>query len=101
MRNDGAKLDTLRVDGGMVKNNWLSQYLCDVLAIPVQRPVQTETTALGAAYLAGLQSGVYSSLDDLTKQWQQEREFAPIMDAEARDAVLAGWHSAIQRTRTQ
>lgn len=101
MRNDGAKLDTLRVDGGMVKNNWLSQYLCDVLAIPVQRPVQTETTALGAAYLAGLQSGVYSSLDDLSKQWQQEREFKPVMDANVRDAALTGWQNAVKRTRTQ
>ena len=68
MQSDGAKLNTVRVDGGMVNNNWLSQYLADVLNIPVERPRQTETTALGAAYLAGLQTGIYDSLDDLTAQ---------------------------------
>jgi len=100
MRNDGATLDTLRVDGGMVKNNWLNQYLSNVLNIPVQRPMQTETTALGAAYLAGLQTGVYSSINDLTKQWQQEREFLPNMDADTRNTVMAGWNNAVGRTRT-
>ncbi|MEE9335122.1 MAG: glycerol kinase GlpK [Granulosicoccaceae bacterium] len=100
MRNDGATLDTLRVDGGMVKNNWLNQYLSNVLDIPVQRPKQTETTALGAAYLAGLQTGVYSSIDDLTRQWQQEREFLPNMDAGTRNTAMVGWTNAVDRTRT-
>jgi len=101
MRNDGAKLDTLRVDGGMVKNNWLSQYLADVLNIPVQRPKQTETTALGAAYLAGLQTGVYSSIDALSAQWQQEREFLPNMAADTRDSAMIGWRDAVERTRSK
>ncbi len=100
MRSDGATLDTLRVDGGMVKNNWLNQYLSNVLNIPVQRPMQTETTALGAAYLAGLQTGVYSSIDDLTKQWQQEREYLPNMDADTRNTAMVGWTNAVGRTRT-
>ena len=100
MRNDGATLDTLRVDGGMVKNNWLNQYLSNVLNIPVQRPMQTETTALGAAYLAGLQTGVYGSIDDLSKQWQQEREYLPNMDADTRKIAMQGWTNAVKRTRT-
>jgi len=100
IKSDGAALETVRVDGGMVKNNWLSQTLADVLNIPVQRPMQTETTALGAAYLAGLQCGVYTSLDDLSSNWQQEREFTPAMDNDTRQAVVAGWQNAIRRTKS-
>ena len=100
MRSDGAAIDTVRVDGGMVKNDWLSQYLSNVLNIAVERPMQTETTALGAAYLAGLQVGVYDSLDDLTSNWQQERVFTPDMDEHMRTQVTAGWADAIRRTRS-
>ncbi len=100
MRSDGAAIDKVRVDGGMVKNDWLSQYLSNVLNIPVERPMQTETTALGAAYLAGLQVGVYDSLDDLTSNWQQERVFTPDMDEHMRTQVTAGWADAIRRTRS-
>jgi glycerol kinase len=100
IKSDGAALETVRVDGGMVKNNWLSQTLADVLDTPVQRPMQTETTALGAAYLAGLQCGVYKSLDDLSSNWQQEREFTPAMDNQTRQAVVAGWQNAIKRTKS-
>ena len=101
MRSDGATIDTVRVDGGMVKNDWLTQYLANILDIPVQRPMQTETTALGAAYLAGLQVGVYNSLDDLTANWTQEREFVPTMDTEGRNKVIHGWADAIARTRSR
>ena len=100
MRSDGASIDTVRVDGGMVKNDWLSQYLASVLNIPVERPMQTETTALGAAYLAGLQVGVYDSLDELTANWQQERVFTPSMDEHTRTQVSAEWADAIRRTRS-
>jgi len=100
MRQDGATIDTVRVDGGMVKNDWLSQYLANILGIAVERPQQTETTALGAAYLAGLQTGVYNSLDELTANWQQEREFSPSMDNAERDQVVAGWTDAVRRTRS-
>ena len=100
IKSDGANLDTVRVDGGMVKNNWLSQTLADILNTPVQRPKQTETTALGAAYLAGLQCGVYSSLDDLTSNWQQDREFTPLMDNGERECAIAGWQNAVKRTRS-
>lgn len=100
MRKDGAHIDTVRVDGGMVKNDWLSQYLANVLDIAIERPQQTETTALGAAYLAGLQTGVYGSLDELSANWQQEREFSPDMDNELREQVTTGWADAIRRTRS-
>ena len=100
MREDGAEIDTVRVDGGMVANDWFSQYLANVLDIAVERPRQTETTALGAAYLAGLQVGVYGGLDELTANWEREREFTPDMDGETRSRVKAGWADAVRRTRT-
>lgn len=100
MRQDGAAIDTVRVDGGMVKNDWLSQYLANILDIAVERPMQTETTALGAAYLAGLQTGVYDSLGDLTANWQQERQFTPDMTPSLHEQVTAGWADAIRRTRS-
>ena len=100
MTSDGATLGAVRVDGGMVNNNWLAQYLADVLNIPVDRPSQTETTALGAAYLAGLQVGVYDSLDDLTGNWQRDQSFTPSMAEEQRSTVLAGWQDAVRRTRS-
>lgn len=100
MRQDGATIDTVRVDGGMVNNNWLTQYLANVLNIPVERPMQTETTALGAAYLAGLQLGVYDSLDDLTANWQQECNFSPSMEEAQRDQLISGWADAVRRTRS-
>jgi len=100
MRSDGADINTVRVDGGMVKNDWMSQYLADVLDIAIERPMQTETTALGAAYLAGLQVGIYESLDDLTKNWEREKAFSPAMDSTQRERVTAGWADAIRRTRS-
>lgn len=100
MRSDGATLDTVRVDGGMVHNDWFAQYLANTLDIAVERPEQTETTALGAAYLAGLQVGVYNSLDDLTSNWKREHKFVPSMNPEARSAAAAGWADAVRRTRS-
>jgi len=99
MREDGAALDAVRVDGGMVANDWFAQYLADVLDIAVERPRQTETTALGAAYLAGLQVGVYAGLDDLTANWEREREFVPAMAGDLRERVVAEWRDAVRRTR--
>ena len=100
MRDDGAQLTTGRVDGGMVNNNWMTQFLADTLDITVDRPKQTETTALGAAYLAGLQAGIYSSLDDLVSNWQTDRVFKPAMDAETRTELLSGWADAVRRTQS-
>ena len=90
---------SLRVDGGMVPNDWLVQFLADILDLPVDRPVVTETTALGAAYLAGLQVGLYKSTDDITRNWQRDAQFTPRMNPDARDALLAGWRNAVAAVR--
>lgn len=101
MAEDGVTPTKVRVDGGMVKNNWLCQFLANVLNIPVQRPVQTETTALGAAYLAGLHCGIYKSHDDLTANWQLDTEFTPDIEPAERDALLAAWRKAVDGVKHQ
>jgi len=88
----------VRVDGGMVANNWLCQFLADCLDLPVERPEITETTALGAACLAGLEAGLYDSLDAVAGSWRRERRFDPAMDKGRRDALYAGWRDAVRRT---
>ncbi|MYM63044.1 glycerol kinase GlpK [Pseudomaricurvus sp. HS19] len=98
VREDGIDTARLRVDGGMVANNWLMQFMADILDAEVDRPAVLETTALGAAYLAGLQLGLYSSMEELQQQWQQEQLFQPDMNNALRDKYLAGWHRALGRT---
>ncbi|WP_374634709.1 glycerol kinase GlpK [Ferrovibrio sp.] len=98
MAADGASSPTaLRVDGGMVANDWLCQFLADMLNIPVERPKVIETTALGAAYLAGLATGVYASLDAVGYAWRCERRFEPRMTAGQREVLLGGWKKAVTR----
>ncbi len=99
-RRDGIKPTRLRVDGGMVQNNWLCQFLADVLDLIVERPVETETTALGVAYLAGLQVGLFTSIDDIAQHWQEQREFDPKMKASERNLLLADWQQAVIKVRT-
>jgi glycerol kinase len=99
--DDGAaNLATLRVDGGMVGNNWLMQFLADIVDLRVERPVVTETTALGAAYLAGVQVGVFDSLDDVSANWQLDRSFEPAMDAGLRERLVSEWSKAVSRVRS-
>jgi len=101
MRLDGAgELTALRVDGGMVANNWLMQFLADILGVAVERPQVIETTALGVASLAGLQSGVYQGLDELAARWQASRRFDPGMAEARRQALYAGWQDAVRRVRS-
>jgi glycerol kinase len=97
--DSASPLSDLRVDGGMVANNWLLQFLADIVDLSVQRPVVTETTALGAAYLAGVQAGVFDSLDEVSAHWQMERGFAPAMGERERERLLAGWAKAVSRVR--
>ncbi len=98
MRRDGASaVNTLRIDGGMVVNNWVSQRLADILGVPVDRPDVTETTALGAVYLAGLQVGLFASLESIAELWRCERRFTPVMDDARREALYAGWLDAVRR----
>lgn len=100
MRSDwGAAADgILRVDGGMTASDWAMQFLSDILGAPVDRPVVTETTALGAAYLAGLQAGIYPQPDEFQKSWALERRFTPAMEPATRDAKYARWGRAVAAT---
>jgi glycerol kinase len=101
MRSDweGRGADTvLRVDGGMVASDWTMQRLADILAAPVDRPAILETTALGAAWLAGHQSGVWPDMDGFAASWRRTDRFEPAMAAETRERKLAAWASAVQRT---
>lgn len=104
MRGDWAEADrgqtVLRVDGGMVASDWTMQFLSDILDAPVDRPKVLETTALGAAYLAGLEAGVYPGLDEFASGWALERRFAPAMAEDVRAAKYAGWKDAVRRTLT-
>ena len=98
MKNDGLKPKIIKVDGGMVKNNWFSQFLSDVVDIKVLRPKVDETTALGAAFMAGLQIGVYKSLKDISKNWQLDKSFYPKMKFYERKKLINGWNKAIKKT---
>ena len=94
----GVTLESLKVDGGMVANELLMQFQADILAVPVVRPVVTETTVLGAAYAAGLAAGVWSDFDELAGQWAQDRRFEPAMGPEQRRQLYADWQKAVERT---
>ena len=98
MKNDGLKPKLIKVDGGMVQNNWFSQFLSDTINIKVLRPKVNETTALGAAFMAGLQIGVYKSLKDISKNWQVDKSFSPKIKHLRRKKLLKGWNKAIQKT---
>lgn len=97
MKKDAIAPSELRVDGGMVKNDWLCQFLSDVLDIPLKRPLETETTALGAAYLAGLQIGMFESVEDIEARWGVDQSFEPAMNQDERAELLAGWSKAVAR----
>ncbi len=102
MRKDwGESGETvLRVDGGMVASDWTMQFLADVLNAPVDRPKILETTALGAAWLAGSRAGVWPDMAEFAKSWVLDQHFTPTMDDKTRQAKIAGWDDAVQRTLT-
>jgi len=93
-----AEVATLRVDGGMSASDWAMQFLADIIDAPVDRPEVLETTALGAAWLAGMRAGVYPEQADFAKTWALERQFTPSMDASLRDAKYGAWQRAVQST---
>jgi glycerol kinase len=99
-KDSGIKAKELRVDGGATRNDFLCQFQADVLGIPVVRPVVTETTALGAAYLAGLAVGYWKNDKEIATQWQQEKRFEPKMKKSEREALYEGWQQAVKQTRT-
>ncbi|NYT75144.1 glycerol kinase GlpK [Halomonas sp. QX-2] len=91
---------TLRVDGGMVKNSWVMQFLADMLGVQVDRPTILETTALGAAYLAGLRLGWYQTLEEIEQLWRCEKSFMPAMEETTREQLYQGWLDAVSRVRS-
>ncbi|NNE38370.1 MAG: glycerol kinase, partial [Gammaproteobacteria bacterium] len=101
MQKDGGTPTRIRVDGGMVSNNWLMQFLADILNLEVDRPTVLETTALGVAYLAGLKAGVYDNLEDIAKYRQQDRLFSPQMNTDGHDTLFNEWKMAVEKVLTQ
>jgi glycerol kinase len=100
MRGDmGKALKSLKVDGGMVANDWFCQRLADLTGLKVERPKVTETTALGAAYLAGLGAGLFRDEKDIAARWMLDRRFVPAMKKIERDRLYRGWRAAISRVR--
>lgn len=99
-RDTGLKILQLQVDGGAAANDFLMQFQADILGIPVRRPVVLETTALGAAYLAGLAVGFWEGRDQIRRNWQEDRCFEPEMEAARREELYAGWLRAVERCRS-
>jgi len=100
MREDAHAPSELRVDGGMVVNDWVVQFLADILGIPVVRPSVIETTALGAAFLAGLQTGVYDSLQSIAQLWEPDKRVTPERPMVEADRLYEGWQRAVERVRS-
>ena len=96
--DSGVRLTKLKVDGGMVVNNLLMQFQADILNVPVVRPLVAETTALGAAYAAGLAVGYWNTFDELRANWGKDKEWEPRMDEELRARLFSGWKKAVMRT---
>jgi glycerol kinase len=97
MQRDGIDLKELKIDGGMAANDWMLQNLADIVSVSVTRPVSIETTALGVAFLAGLRSGVYQSLEHIQTLWQLDQHFTPNMQQDTREKLLSGWRNAVKR----
>jgi len=98
MRKDGSKPKLIKVDGGMVANNWFAQFLSDILNTKVLRPVIQETTALGVAFFAGYQAGEFKSLEEIKYKWKNEAIFTPKINKKLRNNLLQGWQQAIRKT---
>ena len=100
MASDGLTPKVVRVDGGMIANDWLAQNLADQLGIDVDRPKVTETTALGAAYLAGLRVGLFASIEALAENWQLDQRFQRQLSADVAEQRYVGWQAAVARVKT-
>lgn len=101
MEADGVRPTSLRVDGGMSENEWFLQFLADILGAQIDKPTVIETTAQGAAFLAGLQAGIFDSLDHIREVWKLEESFMPEMTKNERDSFYAGWQKAVLKVRTE
>ena len=100
-RDSGIALQILNVDGGASANNFLMQFQTDILGVPVERPVNTESTGIGAAYLAGLASGFWNSLEELQNMRRVDRKYVPSINNDQRNSLLQGWHKAVGCTLTR
>ncbi len=100
MAEDGISPGVIRVDGGMVTNDWFLQFLADILDTPVERPVNVESTVLGAAYLAAFGAGILQGSEQISEYWQCQSRFDPAMSSDHRERLLAGWKAAVSRIRT-
>ncbi len=100
MADDGISPSVIRVDGGMVANDWFLQFLADILGIPVERPTNVEATVLGAAYMAAYKAGIMQSTEQIRAGWECDTRFEPAMSAEQMDTLLDGWKQAVNRIRT-
>jgi glycerol kinase len=100
MAKDGLALSFLKVDGGMAENNWLLNFISDMLSITVERPDIVETTALGVAYLTGLQAGVFSSVDQLSTLWRCEKSFTPQISEQKKNRLYAQWQNAVSKVQS-
>ena len=98
-KDSGIKVNNLRVDGGAVKNNFIMQFQSDLLNVGVERPEINETTALGAAYLAGLAVDFWDNKDDIEDRWQLDKEFLPEMEEDQREKLYKGWKKAVEATQ--
>ncbi|SUM32857.1 glycerol kinase [Staphylococcus gallinarum] len=98
-KDSDIEVNNLRVDGGAVKNNFIMQFQSDLLNVGVERPEINETTALGAAYLAGLAVGFWDSKDEIANRWKLEKEFKPDMEEKEREKLYKGWKKAVEATQ--
>ena len=98
MRKDGLKPNKIKIDGGMVKNNWFSQFLANIINVKTERPKVLETTALGVALFAGYQIGVFKSIDQIKKIWKKDKIFKPKLSNIDRNKLLNGWKLSVKKT---
>ena len=98
MRKDGLKPNIVKIDGGMVENNWFSQFLADIIDIKTERPKVLETTALGVALFAGYQIGVFKSLEQIKRKWKKDKIFKPKLSNSVRKKLLNGWKLSVEKT---
>lgn len=100
IKDSGIPITEMRVDGGAAKNNFLMQFQSDILNIEIKRPKVSETTALGAAYLAGLATGFWESIEDIKANWLLDKSYEPKMEDAERDVLYHGWEKAVTATRS-
>ena len=98
MKKDGSQPKVIKIDGGMVTNDWFVQFLSDIININILKPVNHETTALGVAFLAGYQIGEFKSLTEIKRIWKKKTMFTPKMSRKLRNNLLQGWQQAIRKT---